>query len=842
MTDKSLLDDDLLAGAPVYEGYKTLGPIVLFHRIGRGGMGAVYLGRHIRMNLDVAVKILAPPRDVPPGDREQYVQRFVREAQTAGAIRHANLVHISDVDAAFGVHYLVMEYVDGESAQDRLDRIGTFSERQAVSVCRDAARGLGEAHARGVVHRDVKPDNILIADDGRAKVADLGLAKAVDRGTANAALTVTHSVFGTPNYMSPEQTRSAKNVGPAADVWSLGVTLYQLLTGGPPWFSADFAEQVMLIRKEPHRPIREIRPEVSEGCAAIVDRCLCKDPEERYADGNELAAALDAHLATLPEPADEPPPDIAAQPTLPLTPSGAIPPNTDVLERISRQLASQTASPVGTEPTLVVQGPSGYGGGVDDTAVTVAKVPDVAKRGRSGFLAGILVALLALLAAGFLRARLRKPRKPVQPGSAPKPAVVDEKPELKTPDAAEYARALRDVPDTIPLVLAIHDPGSVYDRYKLAEYRSGLKLEQAAIRAMNMDGTRKNDVAAAGVDFSRPMTLFLLPDESPGIRFHAKSPKDALAIAAVNLRRGVGDSESLRIEKETVGDAQATLRVSSPPDVPEKDRRIERAILTDGDRLLSLRPRSPADARAILKSPGPGGLSDLADFKEAVEGLSGDALLFIRTEPYRRRFAGTLKRLRGDPDSSGLRAELERKLKSIAPFRSLAVAASAAGKTASLKAALLLSEENRERDLFDEPRPAPDILERIPGPALACLWMRIDGISDPDRIYDTAGEHRMTLGVAEAVAQMHANRYTVNIREDVLKNLGGEIGVVLYDMDDPPAGALFIRVRDMAAAERTLDKIAAVEKKVVRPCRNRRRGPSRPVATRRSPSRFTKDT
>ncbi|HET6494179.1 MAG TPA: SUMF1/EgtB/PvdO family nonheme iron enzyme [Thermoleophilia bacterium] len=305
MAETALSGDPLLASAPEVEGYRVLGGVVLYQKLGQGGMGAVYRGKHLRLEVDVALKIMVPPSSLAPTHADNYVARFLREAKTAAAVRHQNLIRVYDVNSESGVHYLIMDFVDGESAGDRLKRKGKLGEAEAVEICLGAAEGLAEAHREGIVHRDIKPDNILIDKRGRVVVADLGLAKAYSSGTGEGTsamsmgLSMSQQAMGTPYYMSPEQTMSAKDAGPAADVWSLGVTLYQLATGKLPYADTDLLELMMKIRKEPPIDPKAACSGVSDGLCAILSRCLEKAPGARYADCSEMAKALRAHLTML---------------------------------------------------------------------------------------------------------------------------------------------------------------------------------------------------------------------------------------------------------------------------------------------------------------------------------------------------------------------------------------------------------------------------------------------------------------------------------------------------------------------------------------------------------------
>jgi sulfatase modifying factor 1 len=300
--NQGLASDSLLRDIPTTDGRKVLGGVALDHKIGQGGMGSVYLGRHLRLNIDVAVKVLLVPRDADQERAEASVKRFMREAQTAASISHQNLIRVMDVNVESDVHFLVMEYVKGESAGDILKRRGSLPEREAVEIVLGAAVGLGEAHMQGVVHRDVKPDNIMIDERGRVKVADLGLAKAVagdEEDAEGSSLTKSHTAMGTPYYMAPEQFTSSHAVGPAADVWSLGVTLYQLMRGAYPWSDTNVFALAKKIESEPMPDLGADVKGASPGVRAIIARATQKDPSKRYADCRAMGEALSGHLATL---------------------------------------------------------------------------------------------------------------------------------------------------------------------------------------------------------------------------------------------------------------------------------------------------------------------------------------------------------------------------------------------------------------------------------------------------------------------------------------------------------------------------------------------------------------
>ncbi|HEV3022994.1 MAG TPA: protein kinase, partial [Pirellulales bacterium] len=262
------------------------GDYELLGEIARGGMGVVYKARHTKLNRLVALKMI---KSGELADADQ-VKRFHAEAEAAAKLDHPGIVPVYEVGEANGQHFYSMLFVAGRSTNDLVKQDGPLPPRRAAELLKAAAIAVQFAHDRGIVHRDIKPQNILLDEDGRPRVADFGLAKQVE-GTNE--LTVTGQVIGTPSYMPPEQARGAlSEIGPASDVYSLGATLYFLLTGRPPFQTASAAETVRQVIEVEPVPLRRLNPAVPRDLETICLKCLRKEQARRFPTGAALADDL----------------------------------------------------------------------------------------------------------------------------------------------------------------------------------------------------------------------------------------------------------------------------------------------------------------------------------------------------------------------------------------------------------------------------------------------------------------------------------------------------------------------------------------------------------------------
>jgi serine/threonine-protein kinase len=273
---------------PAIEGYELLS------KIGEGGMGIVYRARQVSLRRTVAVKVL---RDELAGD-EAFITRFMREARLAAALGHPNIVRAIDVGRCGKTYYFAMEFVDGEAVKAIMNREGVLPERRATEIALHVARALEYARTEGLIHRDVKPDNILIDREGAAMLADMGLARLASAGTSGRAaggtqITQAATMMGTPDYISPEQARCQEDIDTRTDVYALGATFFHMLAGRPPFTGESQADVISKHLNEPPPLADEVNPKVGAGAGLVARKAMEKKRNDRYETPGQMASDLD---------------------------------------------------------------------------------------------------------------------------------------------------------------------------------------------------------------------------------------------------------------------------------------------------------------------------------------------------------------------------------------------------------------------------------------------------------------------------------------------------------------------------------------------------------------------
>jgi serine/threonine-protein kinase len=270
------------AAATQIPGYKILG------KLGAGAMAVVYKGKQLSLNRSVAIKVL--PRRF--SENPEYVQRFYKEGQAAGKLNHPNIVQAIDVGEAGGYHYFVMEYVEGKTIADDISNGHIFGEIEAIETIIQVCHALQHAHAHGLVHRDVKPKNIMINTQGVVKLADMGLAR--ETTDIEAAQSEEGKAYGTPYYIAPEQIRGKIDIDGRADIYGLGATFYHMVTGRVPFTGEDSAEIMKRHLREKLIPPDHINTTLSAGVSEVIEIMMAKRREDRYNNVEELLLDLEA--------------------------------------------------------------------------------------------------------------------------------------------------------------------------------------------------------------------------------------------------------------------------------------------------------------------------------------------------------------------------------------------------------------------------------------------------------------------------------------------------------------------------------------------------------------------
>lgn len=315
----------LLSGK--WRGFLISGKYRLLERLGAGGMGAVYLCEHVLMGRRVALKVLPITQAEDPAS----MARFYREAKAVARLDHPNIVRAHDIDHEDKLHFLVLEFVDGVNLHDFVKKNGILAPARAAHYIRQAALGLQHAHEAGLVHRDIKPGNLLLDRQGVVKLLDMGLARFFDDDGSSFAKNFEQGYsIGTADYMAPEQTLDYR-VDIRADIYSLGGTFYYLLVGKGPFQDGSNSQKMIWHQVRHPKSVRQLRPDVPEGLAQVLDKMIAKEPERRYQTPAEAAAALAEFVKEpVPPPTDqEMPPLVSAGLSQPASnPSQQTPPRT----------------------------------------------------------------------------------------------------------------------------------------------------------------------------------------------------------------------------------------------------------------------------------------------------------------------------------------------------------------------------------------------------------------------------------------------------------------------------------------------------------------------------------
>ncbi|HSO34756.1 MAG TPA: serine/threonine-protein kinase [Labilithrix sp.] len=274
--------DDFRPAHKILVGEAISGKYRIESMLGAGGMGTVFRAHHLQLDRRVALKVMHTDLLAD----ESAARRFALEARATAALKSPHAVRVLDIDRLpSGAPFIVMELLEGKNLATLVEERGPLTLDRAVHYLLQAAEAIAEAHAHGIIHRDLKPQNMILTSDGIVKVLDFGLAKALrpPSGAApDSSLTATNVLVGSPSYMSPEQIWSGRSVDERTDIWGLGVTLYHLLTGGPPFAASDMRALASRIGSEEPRRVAERRADVSPTVDAVIVRCMRKNPAERY--------------------------------------------------------------------------------------------------------------------------------------------------------------------------------------------------------------------------------------------------------------------------------------------------------------------------------------------------------------------------------------------------------------------------------------------------------------------------------------------------------------------------------------------------------------------------------
>ncbi|MDP7277528.1 MAG: protein kinase [Planctomycetaceae bacterium] len=268
---------------------QRIGPYAIVRLLGSGGMGSVYLASHQDTGQTVALKVLGQQHMADP----HLLQRFQLEARAAQQLTHPNIVAVYEAATVDEISYIAQEFVDGIDIERLLQQRGRLTPARCLDIVRQVARALHHAHQQGIIHRDVKPSNLLITSDGTAKLADMGLARSVDH-TGDSRATMAGTVVGTVDYIAPEQADDSRAADARCDIYSLGCSWYEMLTGSPPFPDGNLTEKINAHATQPPPNPRDINPEVSEATVAVLNRMMAKSPDRRHQSAEALLEDIES--------------------------------------------------------------------------------------------------------------------------------------------------------------------------------------------------------------------------------------------------------------------------------------------------------------------------------------------------------------------------------------------------------------------------------------------------------------------------------------------------------------------------------------------------------------------
>jgi serine/threonine-protein kinase len=511
----------LLAGR--HKGFR-IGPYVIQEQIGRGGMGAVYQAEHLDLSRKVAIKVLAPGKGE---DQNLALERFLREARSAAALDHPNIVRIHDVARHNETPYLVMEFVDGDTLQQCVDLGGPLPFEAAAEYVAQAAAGLQHAHEKGFIHRDIKPANLIRDRLGAVKILDMGLARSGDARDKLTELLDEGAVVGTADYISPEQAMNSPDVDARADIYSLGATLFTLVAGKAP-FEGNTTQKLMQHQLRTAPPIRDINPDVPDELAAVIAKMLAKKPDDRYQTAAEVVDALSRWAASSTR-------VLAGLSQTSLGATGTHAALGQLTEANSRRLLStvrrdpDSAVDAGERTTGVLSAADTLRDPVGEpvapgTAPKPKRKPATAPRGRARLVAALGLALAAAVAVFAYLAFGNKPVEKAQTPPAPQPSPAVPAPAANPqpapkPPKAEPPKA--EPPRPAPQEEVVYR----FDAASVAPFR--VRLKGGAV----LEG--KRGALPAGV------AVYALKDGEAGF---AAAPIDGTAALSITRHAAAGDT------------------------------------------------------------------------------------------------------------------------------------------------------------------------------------------------------------------------------------------------------------------------------------------------------------